>query len=245
MNTADHDGMPHRNSQAPQQEVLKLQPSFSRLSLDEHGWCPQVAQQPSPNFGPRPAGSQIDLLVLHNVSLPLGVFGTPYVADLFCNRLDLGAHPDFASLQGLEVSAHFFLQRDGNIIQFVSTAQRAWHAGVSALEGRPNCNDYSIGIEIEGSDFVPFEAVQYNRLAELVCCLQKVYPLRVVCGHEHIAPGRKTDPGPCFDWQLCQQTWHSARSSLAADDAGGEQAGGGAQGAIDGGQTGLRFLPLA
>lgn len=221
------------------------QPPFSRLTLDAQGWCPQVRHQPSPNFGPRPAGSPVDLLVLHNVSLPLGVFGTPYIADLFCNRLDVGVHPDFASLQGLEVSAHFLLQRDGNIIQFVSTEQRAWHAGVSALDGRANCNDYSIGIEIEGSDFVPFESVQYDRLAELVCCLQNVYPLRVVCGHEHIAPGRKTDPGPCFDWPLCQQTWRRARYGALAGDAARTQAGDTVAGASDGSQAELQFLPLA
>ncbi len=220
-------------------------PAFAALELDANGWCCGAVHQPSPNFGPRPAGSRIDLLVLHNISLPLGVFGTPYIADLFCNRLDVGAHPDFASLQGVEVSAHFLLRRDGNIVQFVSTQQRAWHAGVSTLAGRPNCNDYSIGIEIEGSDFVPFEAVQYNRLAELICCLQNVYPLCVVCGHEHIAPGRKTDPGPCFDWLQCRQAWRMARQGAVPDGGTSEQAHSASAGSADGLDGELRFLPLA
>jgi AmpD protein len=146
-------------------------------------------------------------LVIHNISLPPGQFGGPYIADLFGNQLDVDADASFASLQGVKVSAHFLIQRDGSLLQFVSTRQRAWHAGVSHFEGRSRCNDYSIGVELEGSDFVPFDEAQYNRLVELTYCLQMHHPLRAVCGHQHIAPGRKTDPGPCFNWPAYHSQW--------------------------------------
>lgn len=192
-------------------------PQSGSLTLDADGWCHQVQQLRSPNFGPRPAGMAVDLLVIHNISLPLGQFGTQYIADLFCNRLDTTVHPDFASLRGVELSAHFVLRRDGQLLQFVSTAQRAWHAGVSAFEGREGCNDFSIGIEIEGCDFLPFETVQYARLAQLTSCLLESYPLKSVCGHQHIAPGRKTDPGPCFDWQAYAAAFHSVQQAPGAN----------------------------
>jgi AmpD protein len=172
------------------------------LSVGPDGWCVggAVVHYPSPNYDARPADAVVDLLVIHNISLPLGHFGTPHVEDLFTCRLDYNADPSFASLRGLEVSAHFFIRRDGRLIQFVSGDDRAWHAGASVFEGREQCNAFSLGVELEGSDFVPFTPEQYAALAELTIALQKRYPLAAVAGHEHIAPGRKTDPGPFFDW---------------------------------------------
>ena len=154
----------------------------------------------SPNCDARPDGSVIDLLVIHNISLPPRVYGGDAIADLFRNRLDLSAHPFYASLAGLRVSAHFLIRRDGELVQFVDCGKRAWHAGVSQFQGRSRCNDFSIGIELEGSDFDPFEAAQYRQLAALTLALRRRYPLPHVVGHSDIAPGRKTDPGPYFDW---------------------------------------------
>lgn len=173
------------------------------LRLDRRGWLlpgAGVRHAPSPNCDARPVGEPISLLVVHNISLPPGAFGGPYVEQLFTNRLDLDAHPWFARLQGLRVSAHFFVRRDAQVVQFVPADGRAWHAGVSFFAGRQRCNDFSIGIELEGTDTVPYTDVQYARLAELTRVLRSRYPLRAVRGHEHIAPGRKTDPGPAFDW---------------------------------------------
>ena len=168
--------------------------------LDADGWCAGARHLPSPNFDQRPAGAAIDLLVIHNISLPPGQFGGPYIAALFTNTLDHDVHPYFDHLRPLRVSAHFLILRTGDLVQFVSTNARAWHAGVSLFDGRERCNDFSIGIELEGSDFVPFEPLQYSCLAALTRALAHRYPLVSVVGHEHIAPGRKTDPGPCFDW---------------------------------------------
>ncbi len=187
-------------------------PSATLFTLDAAGWCPQAIQQASPNHDARPAATRIDLLVIHNISLPQGQFGGPHIAKLFTNQLDLQADPSFASLQGLKVSAHFLIRRDGSLMQFVSTLQRAWHAGLSDFEGRSRCNDYSIGIELEGSDFVAFETAQYNTLVTLTCCLQVQHPLQAVCGHQHIAPQRKTDPGPCFNWSMYHSQWLLHRS---------------------------------
>ena len=168
--------------------------------FDAAGWCRAAARLPSPNHDARPDGLAVDLLVLHNISLPAGRFGTPYIYDLFSNRLDTRADPSFAELAGLRVSSHFLVARDGSLTQFVSTRERAWHAGLSSFDGRERCNDFSIGIELEGSDEVPFEDAQYRVLAALTDTLAAAHPLRAVAGHEHIAPGRKTDPGPHFDW---------------------------------------------
>lgn len=170
------------------------------LYIDADGWCRQAQHRPSPNFDARPAAMAIDLLVIHNISLPPGQFGGPYIADLFGNCLDCDSHPYFDQLRTLRVSSHFLIRRDGGLIQFVSANERAWHAGVSSFAGRERCNDFSIGIELEGSDFVPFEERQYHTLAELTVALQRRYALRAVTGHQDIAPGRKTDPGPFFDW---------------------------------------------
>jgi N-acetyl-anhydromuramoyl-L-alanine amidase len=156
---------------------------------------------PSPNFDERPTGCEVNLLVIHNISLPPDEFGGDGILELFTNRLDPEAHPYYRSLRELKVSAHFLIRRSGEIIQFVSCENRAWHAGESCWQGRSRCNDYSIGIELEGSDNVPFADVQYNALAWLTRALQKQYPIADIAGHSDIAPGRKTDPGPYFDWK--------------------------------------------
>jgi N-acetyl-anhydromuramoyl-L-alanine amidase len=142
----------------------------------------------------------VELVVLHSISLPPGVFGGSQVQALFTNTLRGEEHPCFAALEGLRVSAHFFVRRDGSLMQFVACDRRAWHAGVSAWEGRANCNDYSIGIELEGLEGGSFTPAQYRRTGALLRALRRRYPLRAVCGHEHVAPGRKQDPGPGFDW---------------------------------------------
>jgi len=177
-----------------------MNPSEPDHSVDATGWCTAALRMPSPNCDARPEGMPIDLLVVHNISLPAGRFGTPYIYDLFSNRLDTKADPSFAELAGVRVSSHFLVARDGRLTQFVSTHDRAWHAGLSAFDGRERCNDFSIGIELEGSDCEPFEDAQYRVLAALTDALAAAHPLRAVAGHEHIAPGRKTDPGPHFDW---------------------------------------------
>jgi AmpD protein len=154
----------------------------------------------SPNCDDRPADSAIELIVIHNISLPPGDFGGPGIIDLFCNRLDPAAHPYYATIADLRVSAHLLIRRDGELIQFVPCAQRAWHAGISSWCGRGRCNDFSIGIELEGADDVPFEDAQYDRLAVVTRLLRAHYPIADIVGHSDIAPGRKTDPGPHFDW---------------------------------------------
>lgn len=154
----------------------------------------------SPNFDERPADGRVELLVIHAISLPPGEFGGGGVEALFLNRLDPAAHPYYASIAGLRVSAHFFIPRDGSLTQFVPCAKRAWHAGESLWRGRSRCNDFSIGVELEGADDVAFEPVQYETLALLTRALQAAYPIADIAGHSDIAPGRKTDPGPCFDW---------------------------------------------
>ncbi len=166
----------------------------------QEGWWPRARRCPSPNFGPRPAGERVTLVVLHSISLPPGEYGGPAIQALFTNRLDWDAHPFFAGIRGLQVSAHFLVRRDGSVIQFVSCDQRAWHAGVSIWQGRENCNDYSIGIEIEGLEGRRFEAAQYQRVATLLRALVRRYPITAVVGHEHVAAGRKGDPGAAFDW---------------------------------------------
>jgi len=172
--------------------------------LDRHGWlqsAPGTRLAPSPNVDDRPVGTSPSLLVIHNISLPPGQFGGPYIEDLFTNRLDYAAHPWFERLRGLRVCAHFLITREGEVIQFASTLSRAWHAGVSTFAGRERCNDFSIGVELEGTDHEPFADTQYDALAQLTRALSARHTFTAVRGHEHIAPGRKTDPGPAFDWQ--------------------------------------------
>ena len=164
------------------------------------GWYRNAIHSHSPNFGPRPAGAVIDLVVLHSISLPPGKYGGQHVQALFSNTLDWDAHPYFQSIRGLQVSAHFFIPRDGSLWQFVDCDQRAWHAGASFYRGRGQCNDDSIGIELEGLEGDSFEAVQYTRLAALCHDLAERYPIAHLAGHEHVAPGRKCDPGLGFDW---------------------------------------------
>ena len=164
------------------------------------GWWAQAQHLPSPNFGARPAGMAVDLAVIHSISLPPEEYGTGCVQQLFCNQLDWDAHPYFQQIRGAEVSAHFFIERTGNVWQFVSGDDRAWHAGKSSFAGRENCNDYSVGIELEGIEGGLFEDAQYDSLLALLAALQAAYPIAAVTGHEHIAPGRKADPGAGFDW---------------------------------------------
>jgi AmpD protein len=154
----------------------------------------------SPNQDARPEGSQIILVVIHNISLPSGQYGGNRVIELFTNTLDASAHPYYAEIHQLKISSHFFIRRNGELIQFVPCSQRAWHAGVSNWQGRERCNDFSVGIELEGSDVDAFETVQYDVLNRLLTALKKAYPIADVVGHSDIAPGRKTDPGPCFNW---------------------------------------------
>ncbi len=189
--------------------------AIPRFEISMDGWCSHVTQIPSSNFDARPDQSQIDLLVIHNISLPPGQFGGRHICDLFTNRLDCDAHPYFAQLRDLRVSSHFLILRNGMVMQFVSANDRAWHAGASSFAGRERCNDFSIGIELEGTDFEPFEAIQYAVLAQLTHALRMRYPLAAVTGHEHIAPGRKTDPGPYFDWQHYQKQYQQCIKSNA------------------------------
>lgn len=164
-------------------------------------WWQPARASPSPHHGPRPEGQAVDLVVLHSISLPPGEFGGPEVEDLFLGRLDTARDPRLAALAGLQVSAHFFIRRDGACVQFVAIDRRAWHAGVSAFQGRAGCNDFSVGIELEGLEGDRFEPAQYRTLVRLLRALRAALPLRAITGHEHIAPGRKRDPGPGFDWQ--------------------------------------------
>ncbi len=173
--------------------------------VDADGWWPGARRYDSPHHDPRPDPDDITLLVIHNISLPAGCYGGPHVSDLFTGRIDYNIDPSFADLRGLKVSSHFFIRRDGRVLQYVAAGERAWHAGRSAFRGRERCNDFSIGVELEGSDDTPFEAAQYRALAALTAALRQRYRLAEGRGHEHIAPGRKTDPGPMFDWKYYQK----------------------------------------
>ena len=168
------------------------------------GWARGAERRQSPNVDERPSDSPIDLLVIHAISLPPNKFGGGYVNDLFLNSLEPDQHEYFREIEGLRVSSHFFITRDGQLTQFVSTNDRAWHCGESNYCGRTRCNDFSIGIELEGCDTIPFEEAQYETLAAITTALCDAYPAlsneRIV-GHSDIAPGRKTDPGPCFNWE--------------------------------------------
>lgn len=180
------------------------QPQQTSLWID--GWYQFSGRLASPNYGPRPAGAKVDLIVLHSISLPPGQYGGDEVQRLFTNQLDWNQHPYFKSIRGMEVSAHFYIRRQGELQQFVSANDRAWHAGVSSYRGRSNCNDDSIGIELEGIEGGLFEDRQYETLAGLCAAILQGYPIAHIAGHEHIAPGRKADPGTGFDWRLFQQS---------------------------------------
>ena len=170
--------------------------SKQKIILDANGFVQQAAQLSSPNFDARPA-NEISLIVIHNISLPPSQYGGTGIIKLFTNCLDPDEHPYYAEIYTRKVSSHFLIRRDGELMQFV---QRAWHAGASQWQGRERCNDFSVGIELEGSDFEAFEATQYKTLKQLIACLNKSYPIKAVVGHSDIAPGRKTDPGSYFDW---------------------------------------------
>jgi len=180
-------------------------------ALWDDGWYRFARRLPSPNFGPRPVGALVDLIVIHSISLPPGQYGGDEVQRLFTNTLDWNTHPYFRTIQGLEVSSHFYVRRNGELWQFVSCDERAWHAGTSHYRGRDNCNDDSIGIELEGLEGESFEAAQYETLAGLCAAIPQRYPVDHIAGHEHIAPGRKADPGAGFSWLHLRQTlgWSS------------------------------------
>ena len=169
-----------------------------KISLE--GLAEGIRYVASPNCDDRPPGAEITLLVLHSISLPPGEYGGGAIERLFTNRLDPEAHPYFREIISLQVSAHFLVRRDGELLQFVPVQRRAWHAGASSWRGRERCNDFSIGIELEGTDEAPFEDRQYRRLAALARDLRAALPLRDIAAHSDIAPGRKTDPGARFDW---------------------------------------------
>jgi N-acetyl-anhydromuramoyl-L-alanine amidase len=175
--------------------------SDGRFAIDAAGWASAARRLPSPNQDARPADARIELLLIHNISLPPGEFDGGQIERLFTNRLDHNAHPYFAALRGLRVSAHFLIARDGSLTQFVGCGERAWHAGESVFEGRPRCNDFSIGIELEGTDALSYADPQYDTLGRLTRALFAAYPLRAVRGHSDVSAPRKTDPGAAFDWR--------------------------------------------
>ena len=170
------------------------------MKADAQGWFSGIRRVASPNHDGRPAGTAIDLLVIHGISLPPNVYGGDAIERFFTNTLDHAQHPYFEQLKGVHVSSHFMVRRDGQIVQFVPCARRAWHAGASTWRGRARCNDFSIGVELEGSDFEPYTERQYDALVRLTRYLKRAYPIRDIAGHSDIAPERKTDPGPFFDW---------------------------------------------
>ncbi|MES9856812.1 MAG: 1,6-anhydro-N-acetylmuramyl-L-alanine amidase AmpD [Sedimenticola sp.] len=175
---------------------------------DHRGTLPSARQCLSPNRDERPSGCDVDLLVIHNISLPPNEFGGPWINDLFLNRLDPSAHPYFEAIHPLPVSAHLLIRRDGELIQYVPLHQRAWHAGTSCFGHRERCNDFAIGIELEGADEIPYSDEQYQVLAEVTRQVITIYPAitpQRITGHSDIAPGRKTDPGPAFNWERFYQ----------------------------------------
>ena len=180
------------------------------------GWWSGARRVASPNFNARPAGVEVSLALIHSISLPPGVYGGDAIERLFTNRLDWRAHPYFAQIEGLEVSSHFVVRRDGALLQFVSCDERAWHAGASQWQGRAGCNDYSVGIELEGLEGQAFAPAQYDALPVILEALAKRYPITQIAGHEHVAPGRKFDPGPGFDWPLLRSRLGWPAAAFAA-----------------------------
>ena len=179
------------------------------MTLNWHtGWWLEAERRASPNFDARPDGTAVELVVLHHISLPAGQFDGDAVVNFFENQLDIAQYPQLTELANVQVSAHFFVRRGGAVLQFVSCEDRAWHAGVSTWRGRGVCNDFSIGIEIEGDDKTPFTDAQYLALNSLLAALKTAYPIKAVTTHSEIAPGRKIDPGPTFDWSRLERHWH-------------------------------------
>ncbi len=179
------------------------------LQINSQGFITSAKQVCSPNFDARPcldtAAPEISMIVIHNISLPPNQYGGNGIIELFTNTLNPDEHPYYAEIYTRKVSSHFLIRRDGELLQFVSCLQRAWHAGVSNWLGRERCNDFSVGIELEGSDFEAFESAQYKLLQLLINILKQTYPIQTIVGHSEIAPGRKTDPGPYFDWSIIKQ----------------------------------------
>ena len=207
-------------SLSKQKKAIKgnnLQPSF----IITNGYLKGVEQKKSNFFTPRCQSDQISLLVVHNISLPAGEFGGDHITHLFLGKINANAHPSFADIAQLQVSAHCLIRRDGSIIQYVSVNDKAWHAGISCFDGRDKCNDFSIGIELEGTDDIPYEDIQYQQLAKLANSLQKAYPLITdenIVGHCDIAQGRKTDPGKAFNWQYFHQCLQNLNESTCFFD---------------------------
>ena len=203
----------------PDSDVFSERPSASGTdgnSLRETGQISFARWTPSPNFGPRPDGAGISLLVVHNISLPPGQFGGREIEDFFCNQLDHSAHPYFKTIEGVQVSAHLLIRRDGALVQFVSLLDRAWHAGRSCFEGQEECNDFSIGIELEGTDDNPYTTEQYRMLAKVADLIMTAWPditANRITGHCDIAPGRKSDPCPAFDWRYFRSALEIVRGS--------------------------------
>jgi len=197
---------PKNSGDQPRPEATDRSGELTRASsaLWQNGWYQYARHVPSPNYGPRPLADDVSLAVIHSISLPPGVCGGNEIEQLFTNQLDWSAHPYFEQIRGAEVSAHFVIRRDGELIQFVAVSDRAWHAGRSAWRGRDNCNDYSVGIELEGLEDTAFEAAQYRALSTLLDALAQHWPITQIAGHEHVAPGRKRDPGLAFDWRHLQ-----------------------------------------
>jgi AmpD protein len=191
-------------------------PPDDSAPLWHDGWYRFARRLASPNFNPRPEGALVDLIVVHSISLPPGRYGGDEVQRLFTNTLDWNAHPYFKGIEGLTVSAHFYIRRHGELWQFVSCDDRAWHAGLSQYRGRANCNDDSIGIELEGLEGEGFEPAQYEALAAVCAAAAQRYPVQHIAGHEHVAPARKRDPGPGFDWQALQQSLAWPRACFPA-----------------------------
>ncbi|MDB4040103.1 1,6-anhydro-N-acetylmuramyl-L-alanine amidase AmpD [Methylophilaceae bacterium] len=179
-----------------------MKPSCNFYELSQTGLIKEANFLKSTNFNKRPKDTLINLVVIHSISLPPNEFGGAFIEDFFTNKLKLESHPYFNKIKGLKVSPHFLIKRNGELIQFVSCKDRAWHAGESNWKNKSNCNDFSIGIELEGSDLAPFENIQYMKLINLLKCLFDNYPINAIVGHNQIAPERKTDPGPFFDWKL-------------------------------------------
>lgn len=199
----------------------------------DSGWIHRVRKVLSPNCDRRPRGAGLELIVVHGISLPPGVYGGPYIDDLFTGNLDPTSHPYFASIASGRVSAHVLISRSGAVTQYVSFGERAWHAGESSYCGRRACNDFSVGIELEGADDSAYERVQYTRLAALVKALRKAYPALEradIVGHSDIAPGRKTDPGPTFDWDLLRRLTRPGRKAPSRRGQGAPRGAGRARG---------------
>ena len=190
------------------------------------GWWAGALRRPSPNQGPRPRGAAVTLAVVHSISLPPGQYGGDAIERLFQNRLDHAAHPYYDGLRGLRVSAHFLVRRDGELIQFVSCDRRAWHAGPSVWRGRRDCNDWSIGIELEGLEGQAFEPAQYASLARILRAVRRRYGVCEAVGHEHVAPGRKQDPGPGFDWQVLRRALRHGPIRLFGEGPEGKRTAG-------------------